>query len=112
VSALVTDYSSVMFDYLHVDRPVLLFRPDHAAYTQKSRKLFDDKLSTLPGPLFDDAAALAKALRRSDLAQTPPRAGPRAAAGQWFDHHDGNSGERLLDLLQDELVLAGVGQAQ
>jgi CDP-glycerol glycerophosphotransferase len=78
VSALVTDYSSVMFDYLHVDRPVLLFRPDHEAYTQKSRKLFDDKLVTLPGPLFDDAAALAKALRRPDLGQTAAHAQARA----------------------------------
>lgn len=112
-SALITDYSSVMFDYLHTQRPVLLFRPDHQAYTQKSRKLFDDKLSVLPGPLFDDAAALGKALRRSDLAQTPEHAQARAQLlAQWFDHHDGNSGDRLLDLLQDELVLAGVGQAQ
>jgi CDP-glycerol glycerophosphotransferase len=110
VSALVTDYSSVMFDFLHVDRPVLLFRPDHAAYTQTSRKLFDDKLSTLPGPLFDDATALAKALRRPDLGQTPAHAQARATLrAQWFDHHDGGAAERLCAVIDDELALAGVG---
>jgi CDP-glycerol glycerophosphotransferase len=110
VSALVTDYSSVMFDFLHVDRPVLLFRPDHAAYTQTSRKLFDDKLSTLPGPLFDDATALAKALRRPDLGQTAAHAQARATLrAQWFDHHDGGSAERLCAVIDDELALAGVG---
>ncbi len=107
-SALVTDYSSVMFDYLHLDRPLLLFRPDHAAYTQQSRRLFDDKLAVLPGPLFDDAAALAKALRRADLAQTSGHAQARAALKtQWFDHADGRAAERLLAVLQDELALAG-----
>lgn len=107
VSALITDYSSVMFDFLHVDRPVLLFRPDHAAYTQKSRKLFDDKLAVLPGPLFDDAAALAKALRRSDLGQTAEHAAARAQLrASWFDHHDGDSAQRLLAVIDDELGLA------
>ena len=110
-SALVTDYSSVMFDYLHLGRPVLLFRPDHAAYTQQSRKLFDDKLVQLPGPLFDDAAGLAQALKRDDLAQTPAHAQARAALrAQCFDHADGGSAERLLAVLQDELVLAGCAQ--
>jgi len=107
-SALITDYSSVMFDYLHLDRPLLLFRPDHVAYTQQSRQLFDDKLATLPGPLFDDAAALAKALRRADLAQTTAHAQARAALrAQCFDHADGRAAERLLAVLQDELALAG-----
>jgi CDP-glycerol glycerophosphotransferase len=107
VSALVTDYSSVMFDFLHVDRPVLLFRPDHAAYTQTSRKLFDDKLAVLPGPLFTDAPALAKALRRADLAQTPAHAQARVTLrAQWFDHADGHSAERLLSVLDVEVARA------
>lgn len=111
-SALITDYSSVLFDYLHVDRPVLLFRPDHEAYTQHSRRLFDDKLSVLPGPLFDDAAALAKALRRADLGQTDAHALARTRLrAQWFDHHDGAAGQRLTAVLEQELTLAGQGRS-
>lgn len=111
-SALVTDYSSIMFDYLHLNRPVLWYRPDHAAYTQQSRKLFDDKLRALPGPVFDDAAALAKALRRDDLAQTPAHAALRQALlAQWFDQHDGQAASRVLDLVCDELTRAGAEEA-
>ena len=107
--ALITDYSSVMFDYLQLDRPVLLYRPDHALYTSRSRRLFDDKLSPLPGPLFDDAAALARALRRPDLAHDATHAlARRQLRGQCFDHHDGGSAARLVALLQHELQLAGV----
>lgn len=111
-TALITDYSSVMFDYLHVDRPVLWFRPDHEAYTQKSRKLFDDKLRALPGPLFDDAAALAKALRRPDLGQTDAHAAlRRELRAQWFDHADGHAADRVLDVVGEEMTLAGASPA-
>lgn len=110
-SALITDYSSVMFDYLHLDRPVLWFRPDHAAYTATSRTLFDDKLPALPGPLFDDASALARALRRDDLAQTDEHARLRRALRErWFDHHDGASAQRLVAVIEGELTRAGVGR--
>ena len=103
-SALITDYSSVMFDYLHVDRPVLLYRPDHDAYVQKSRKLFDDKLAELPGPLFDDAAALAKVLRRDDLGQTAGHGAARARLrDRWFDHDDGESALRALQNVEVEI---------
>ncbi len=109
VSALVTDYSSLMFDYLHVDRPLLFYRPDHEAYTQTSRQLFDDKLAQLPGPLFNDAAALAQALRQDDWGQLAGHAQQRRdLRAQWFDHADGHSAQRLLDLLDDELLRAGV----
>jgi CDP-glycerol glycerophosphotransferase len=108
-SALVTDYSSVMFDYLHLDRPVLWFRPDHETYTSTSRALFDAKLPALPGPLFTDAASLARALQREDLGQTAEHARLRhELRGRWFDHHDGASAQRLLGTVEDELALAGV----
>ena len=107
--ALVTDYSSVMFDWLHLNRPVLLFRPDHEAYVQRSRKLWDSKLAALPGPLLHRADALAQALCSPTLGQQPVHERARhVLRGQWFDHADGHSGQRLLQVLTQELALAGV----
>lgn len=107
--ALVTDYSSLMFDYLHLNRPVLLFRPDHEAYTGRSRRLWDDKLNPLPGPLHTRADTLARALCSPALGQAPQHAAARQALRtQCFDHADGRSAERLLAVLADELALAGV----
>jgi CDP-glycerol glycerophosphotransferase len=103
-SALITDYSSVMFDFLQLDRPILLFRPDHEAYTQKSRKLFDDKLSVLPGPVVTHATQLINRLGDPALGQKPAHAQARQLLlKQLFDHQDGASGERLLGLIGDEL---------
>jgi CDP-glycerol glycerophosphotransferase len=105
-SALITDYSSVMFDFLLLDQPIVLFRPDHADYTTRSRQLFDAKLDALPGALCTDVQGLLAVLGQHDLQAdefAPVRAKLRE---QLFDQPDGRSGERLADLLFEELDLA------
>lgn len=105
-SLLITDYSSVMFDYLLLDRPIVLFRPDHQDYITRSRQLFDAKLDEHPGPLATSAKALLDLLRQPD-AQAGKFAPVRAAMRQrLFDHADGRAGERFCDLVLDELAAA------
>lgn len=105
-SLLITDYSSVMFDYLLLDRPIVLFRPDHQDYITRSRQLFDAKLDEHPGPLATSAKALLDVLRQPD-AQAGKFAHVRAAMRQrLFDHTDGRAGERFCDLVLDELATA------
>jgi len=62
---LVTDYSSVFFDYLAVDRPIVFFAYDRATYT-KRRGFYFAYESVTPGPIATDCdelrAALAEAL--------------------------------------------------
>jgi CDP-glycerol glycerophosphotransferase len=103
---LVTDYSSVMFDYLHLDRPVVLFRPDHREYTEKSRRLYDAKLARLPGPLVTDADALIALLSRKNLPDAEHRGVRAALREELFDAIDGGAAERLGDLIADELARA------
>jgi CDP-glycerol glycerophosphotransferase len=103
---LVTDYSSVMFDYLLLDRPILLFRPDHAAYVARSRTLFDDKLDVKPGPLLSSVTELLLALRNR-AAETPAYARQRRELSERLhDHRDGRAGERFAELLLEEMTLA------
>lgn len=104
-TALITDYSSIMFDYLLLDRPVLLFRPDHEAYTTRSRKLFDAKLSAPPGPVAATAAELLKLLKASKEGATSAQA-RRALLNELHDRQDGDAGRRLLALLAEELDTA------
>ncbi|MEN9726582.1 MAG: hypothetical protein RL434_948 [Pseudomonadota bacterium] len=103
-SVLITDYSSIMFDFLHVKRPILLYRPDHATYTGKSRRLFDDKLATLPGPMAETPAALINLLRSPQLGQTGAhRRAREQLLNDWFDHQDGDACGRLLMQIEEEL---------
>lgn len=104
-SVLVTDYSSIMFDYLLLDRPVLLYRPDHEAYTQRSRRLFDAKLARPPGPVAHTAGELVGLLQRAADAAAD-RAARHALRASLHDHCDAQAGERLVQLLAAELAAA------
>jgi CDP-glycerol glycerophosphotransferase len=62
---LVTDYSSLMFDFALLDRPMLFYTYDYEAYTGSERGAYFDLAEVAPGPLaytetelFDALAAL------------------------------------------------------
>ncbi|MGG0720093.1 CDP-glycerol glycerophosphotransferase family protein [Robertmurraya massiliosenegalensis] len=55
---LITDYSSVIFDYSLLHRPIAFFSNDLEEYIQE-RDFYYDFKSFIPGPLFDDTQSLA-----------------------------------------------------
>ncbi len=57
IDILITDYSSIFYDYITLLKPVVLFVPDIAEYT-RSRGLYVD-LHTLPCPIVTDENELA-----------------------------------------------------
>jgi CDP-glycerol glycerophosphotransferase (TagB/SpsB family) len=75
-SVLVTDYSSVAFDFLLLERPVLYFVPDLDDYRRR-RGLYFEPEQVMPDPLLVTAP---RALRRAR--RGPARAGPRRSAGR------------------------------
>ena len=60
--ALVTDYSSIMFDYALLDRPMVMFTPDLDDYA-RSRGSYFDLAEHAPGPIAADEDQLFAALR-------------------------------------------------
>lgn len=60
--ALITDYSSVMFDYALLDRPMLFFAYDYDEYVKDDRGTYFDLIQHAPGPVLRDADALYAAL--------------------------------------------------
>ena len=106
-SALVTDYSSLMFDYLFLDRPVVFFRPDHARYVGDSRRLYDAKVSRMPGPVLDHPAALLETLAADLVASGALYADTRRELRErLFDRVDAQAGPRLQALIAQELDAA------
>ncbi|QKG19820.1 bifunctional glycosyltransferase/CDP-glycerol:glycerophosphate glycerophosphotransferase [Actinomadura verrucosospora] len=47
---LITDYSSIMFDYAHLDRPIVVYAPDWETYG-RTRGVTFDLLAEPPGPV-------------------------------------------------------------
>ncbi len=61
---LVTDYSSVFFDYANLKRPIFFYMYDYDEYKNKVRDLYID-LSELPGPLVDSEEQLAEEIKNA-----------------------------------------------
>ena len=56
--ALVTDYSSVLFDFARLRRPVGFLAPDYDEYTRRTVGLYLDLERSAPGPILRDNAQL------------------------------------------------------
>jgi CDP-ribitol ribitolphosphotransferase len=89
---LLTDYSSAIFEFALLRRPILFYAPDHAAY-ERERGFYLDLQHDLPGPIFERTDALAAFIREGafDLERVDRFA--RAS----FDVADGHASERFVD---------------
>lgn len=61
--ALITDYSSVMFDFSVTGKPMFFYTPDAAHYGERLRGFYFDLASIAPGPVVDGAGELARLIR-------------------------------------------------
>ncbi|NED09853.1 hypothetical protein G3I55_50455, partial [Streptomyces sp. SID6648] len=66
---MITDYSSVMFDYAHLKRPMLFFTYDLEHYRDTLRGFYFDFEQDSPGPLIDNSKELVDAIRDIDQVQ-------------------------------------------
>jgi CDP-glycerol glycerophosphotransferase len=88
---LVTDYSSIMFDYAVLDRPIVIHAPDWDEYRAR-RGTYFDLMAEPPGPVTTSEGELVEALRSGEEA-----AGARAAFRARFCYlDDGRAAERVV----------------
>jgi CDP-glycerol glycerophosphotransferase len=94
---LVTDYSSVMFDYAITGRPILFFTYDLEHYRDALRGFYFDFEATAPGPLVGTSEELVRALR--DIEPVVERYAPAYAAFReaFCDLDDGSASARVVD---------------
>ena len=91
---LVTDYSSAMFDYANLDRPIIVHAPDWAEY-QERRGTYFDLLAEPPGVVTRTDTELVDAIRSGadDDRAKSLRAAFRA---KFCDLDDGHAAERVV----------------
>src|SRR5690606_6141180 len=67
---LVTDYSSVMFDFSVTEKPIFFFTPDFEAYRDQLRGFYFDLLPVAPGPVSTTIdELLAQVLERQSVTE-------------------------------------------
>ena len=89
---LITDYSSIIFEYSLLERPMVFFSPDAEAY-ERERGLYIDYLRDVPGPVFRNSVDVAAhiAAAEFDIDRV------RAFKARSFDVADGRASERFVD---------------
>ncbi len=79
---MITDYSSLMFDFVNTGRPILFFTYDLEHYRDTLRGFYFDFEESAPGPLVSDSSDLITAVRQIDrVQQSIRRAVPPVPAG-------------------------------
>ena len=88
---LVTDYSSLIFEFALLNRPIAFLAPDLAAY-ERERGFFFDYRSGVPGPVVESTEQLATWINAKSF--DLPRVAKFAAAS--FDVMDGRATDRFI----------------
>lgn len=100
VDILITDYSSVYFDFLHLDRPTVFHVPDIEEYRKKRGFIFEPFRDWAPGDISTNVDELIAALT-SSLA-VPDRWSPERTRLRElvFRYADGLACERVCRLIE------------
>jgi CDP-glycerol glycerophosphotransferase len=108
--ALVTDYSSIMFDYANLDRPIVIHADDWETY-RTTRGVYFDLMAQAPGPVARTQQELTEILT-TEAWRDESAAKTRAAFRRRFcEYDDGRAAERVVRrvfLGQDERSLPPV----
>jgi len=94
---LITDYSSLMFDYAHLGRPMLFFTYDLAEYRDNLRGFYFDFEHEAPGPLIGDTPELVQAIKNIDVVIAAYRDRFDRFREKFTELDDGNAAERVVD---------------
>lgn len=98
VDILITDYSSIPFEFALLQKPMIFFTYDLTDY-DNARGLSDGFLATIPGPHVFTTTELIEVIQNNtfDLEKV------RLFAEKWNKYSDGFSSERFVSFLKEQL---------
>jgi CDP-glycerol glycerophosphotransferase len=96
---LITDYSSVMFDYVVTGKPVVLLAPDLEQYRDQIRGFYLDLEEIAPGPICRTNEELSEVLSR--LGETVEAYSDRYQdfTTRFVSRDDGAAAARVVDVI-------------
>ncbi|WP_405303916.1 CDP-glycerol glycerophosphotransferase family protein [Methanobrevibacter sp.] len=94
---LITDYSSVMFDYSILDRPIFLYTYDMEEYRDKLRGIYFDIEELSPGPILYTSKELEDAILNIDKTESETKDLRKRFRDEFVPFECENSSERIFD---------------
>lgn len=95
---MVTDYSSVMFDYSILKRPMLFYCYDLSEYKDTLRGFYFDFLKEAPGPVVQTTEALIESIKEYDYELY--RENYEAFIAKYNHADDGNASRKIINLIE------------
>jgi CDP-glycerol glycerophosphotransferase (TagB/SpsB family) len=92
---LVTDYSALMFDYAHLDRPIVVHADDWAAYAA-SRGAYFDITAEAPGHVSRSYRELVRLLTSGSWCDEDSARLRADFRGRFCEYDDGRAAERVV----------------
>lgn len=96
---LVTDYSSILFDYALLDRPVICYLPDHDAYLAEDRGTYLDLYDVAPGPVVSTQEELFAAVAGLKAAEVDHRDARQRFVASFGEYDTGQAARRVVERL-------------
>lgn len=96
---LITDYSSVCFEYALLKRPMVFFCPDLSEY-MISRNFYYDYFNFIPGSLATNTDQLIDQVSKGEFNELKIN----SFIKYFFDYTDGKSSKRLVDAMRSNFI--------
>lgn len=100
---LITDYSSVMFDYALLRRPMIFFTYDLEFYKNSLRDFYFDMFEEVPGPIVENTSELIEEIKGLNIEDYELKYGEKYDAFQnkYNEFDDGKACETIIKLIKD-----------
>lgn len=95
--ALITDYSSVYFDYLLLDKPILYYSPDLKEYQEKCRGFYEPYEKLTAGAITQTEEELFSAMQNVIDGVDNYTEQRKALRDRMFKYQDGRNCERIVE---------------
>jgi CDP-glycerol glycerophosphotransferase len=92
---LITDYSSIFFDFAVTRRPMIFYMYDRDSYVEGMRDFYLNPDDVLPGPIVEDENSLIAALQAENFADFSTRY--ERFSAQFNSLDDGYAGRRVIN---------------
>ncbi|SDR09597.1 CDP-glycerol glycerophosphotransferase family protein [Arthrobacter crystallopoietes] len=96
---LVTDYSSVFFDFSLLRRPIIFYAYDLELYRDTLRGFYLDYSTDLPGPVVESEESLYQAIDATSHPDPEREAKHESFVAKFAPKDDGHAAERVVDQL-------------
>lgn len=109
---LISDYSSIFFDFANLNRPMIFYMYDLQKYSSNLRGFYFDPEDILPGPIVENFADLMTELKKGDAVSEEYSEKMDQFRQKFCELEDGTSAKRIVNEVFAELPFLDGGRAE